>query len=176
MPYPAGVVKGVEDQANTGAPNFALRLTCVIEGDSVIQGKADQRPTSSTSFPITRLVDAGDRYFKQTIAAKSEFNTGSSPIIVRDDTDDATSEADARWLAREAGEVAGSAIIPRFTTAYRIGDKIRSIQGRNLSLQTNAGAPLEEGQVFPSVVGITWDFDSKQTTTVQLSDHRGELR
>ena len=86
MPYPAGVVKGVEDQANTGAPHFTLRLTCVIEGDSVIQGKADQRPTSSTSFPITRLVDAGDRYFKQTIAAKSEFNTGSSPIIVRDDT------------------------------------------------------------------------------------------
>jgi hypothetical protein len=176
MPYPAGVVRGVEDQANSGAPHFTLRLTCVIEGDSVIKGTAGQRPSSSASFPITRLVDARDRYFKQIIAANSEFNTTSSPITVRDDTDDATAEADARRLAGEAGEVAGTAVIPRFTTAYRIGDKIRSIRGRNLSLQTNAGAPLEEGQVFPSVVGISWEFDSKQTTTLQLSDHRGELR
>ena len=34
--YPAGVVKGVEDQANTGAKHFTLRLTCVVEGDRVL--------------------------------------------------------------------------------------------------------------------------------------------
>ena len=36
--------------------------------------------------------------------------------------------------------------IPRFTAAYRIGDKIRSIQGRDLSLRTNAGAPTAEAR------------------------------
>jgi hypothetical protein len=110
------------------------------------------------------------------IGANSEFNMTTAPVVVRDDTIDATAEADARRLASEAGEVAGSAGIPRLTSAYRIGDKVRSIVGRNLSMQCNAGAPLEEGQVFPTVVGLTWEFESKQTTTLQLSDHRGELR
>jgi hypothetical protein len=176
MPYPAGVVKGIESQASSGGTNFFLRLTCVIVGDSTIHGLAKPRPSSSTRYAITRRVDAGDRYYKQVIAANSEFNTTSSQIVVRDDTTDATAEADARRLACEAGEVAGSVGIPRLTSAYRIGDKIRSIVGRNLSMQCNAGAPLEEGQVFPSVVGLTWDFESNQSTTLQLSDHRSELR
>ena len=176
LPYPAGVVKGVEDQANPGATHFFLRLTCVVEGDSNIKGIAQARPSSSTSFAITRIVDAGDRYFKQVIAATSEFNTATTPIVVRDDTEDATAEAEARRVKHEAGEVAGSVGIPRLTSAYRIGDKISAIVGRNLSMQCNAGAPLEEGQVFPSVVGLTWDFESGQTTTLQLSDHRGQLR
>jgi hypothetical protein len=174
MPYPTGVVKGVEDQANPGAPHFVLRLTCVIEGDQALKVTAGQRPSSSTSFAVTRLVDAGGRYFKQVIAAGSEFNPTSSPVVVRDDADDADAEAAARRLAGEAGEVAGTATIPRFTNAYRIGDKIRSIVGRDLSLRTNAGAPEEEGEVFPAVVGLTWDFDGKQNTVLQLSDHRGD--
>jgi hypothetical protein len=174
MPYPTGVVKGVEDQAGSSAHHFCLRLTCVIEGDSSLKATAGRRPSSSTSFAVTRRVDAGGRYFKQVIAAESEFNPTGSPIVVRDDTDDAEAEACARRLAGEAGEVAGSATIPRFTNAYRIGDKIRSIVGRNLSLRTNAGAPEEEGEVFPAVVGLTWDFDGKQQTVLQLSDQRGQ--
>lgn len=174
MPYPAGTVRGVEDQANTSATHFFLRLTCVIEGDLGLNAVAAQRPSSSTSFAIMRRVDARDRYFKQVVAAKSEFNTTSQAITIRDDTDDALSEAAARRLAGESGEVAGSVTVPRFTTAYRIGDKIQAIVGRNLSLRTNAGAPLEEGQVFPSVVALSWDFNGKQQTELQLSDHRGQ--
>ncbi len=173
MPYPAGTVRGIEDQANSTAAHFFLRLTCVIEGDWGLHAVASQRPSSSTSFAITRRVDASDRYFKQVVAANSEFNTTSQAITVRDDTDDALSEAAARRLAGESGEVAGSVTVPRFTTAYRIGDKIRAIVGRNLSLRTNAGAPLEEGSVFPTVVALNWDFNGKQQTELQLSDHRG---
>jgi hypothetical protein len=176
LPYPAGVVKGVEDQALTSSTHFALRLTCVIEGDHGLSATADQRPSSSTSYSITRHIDATDRYFKQIIAPHSEFNLTSTPVTVRDDSDDALAEASARRLAEEAGEVAGSATIPRFTAAYRIGDKISSIQGRDLSLQTNAGAPTEEGAVFPSVVGISWEFGDRQQTTLYLSDRRGERR
>jgi hypothetical protein len=174
MPYPAGVVKGVEDQANSGAPHFVLRLTCVIEGDNGLGATAGQRPSSASSFQVTRRVDGSDRYFKQVVAAGSEFNTTGSPVVVRDDTDEARAEARARRLAGEAGEVAGSVTIPRFTTAYRIGDKIRSIQGRDLSLRTNAGAPTEEGEVYPAVVAVSWGMEAGQRTTLQLSDHRGE--
>ena len=174
MPYPAGVVKGVEDQANVGAKHFYLRLTCVIEGDLSLKATAGRRPSSSSSFAITRRIDASDRYFKQVVAANSEFNPNPDPVVVRDDTEDAIAEASARRLAGEAGEVRGSATIPRFSSAYRVGDKVRSVLGRNLSLRTNAGAPAGEGDVFPAVVAVTWNLDGGQNTILQLSDHRGE--
>lgn len=171
-PYPAGVVKGVEDQANAAAKPFTLRLTCVIEGDRVLRATADRRPSSPTGYAITRRVDARDRYAKQVIAANSEFNPDAEAKVVRDDTAYALAEAEARRNAGEAGEVAGFVVIPRFTQAYRIGDRIRSIRGRDLSLRTNAGAPTEEGEVFPAVVGLTWDFEGDQRTVLQLSDQR----
>lgn len=171
-PYPAGVVKGVEDQANSGSAHFALRLTCVVEGDQALTATAARRSSSPTSYAITRRIDARDRYAKNVIAATSEFNPGPQAQVVRDDSDDALAEANARRNASEAGEVAGFVAIPRFTQAYRIGDRIRSIRGRDLSLQTNAGAPAEEGEVFPAVVGLTWDFEGDQRTLLQLSDQR----
>ena len=172
VPYPAGVVRGVEDQANTDAKHFSLRLTCVVEGDQVLSATADRRPSSPTSFPITRRVDARDRYVKQVIAATSEFNPSPEARVVRDDSADALAEANARRNASEAGEVAGFVVVPRFTQTYRIGDRVRAIQGRNLSLRTNAGAPGEEGEVFPAVVGVTWDFEGGQRTILHLSDQR----
>ncbi len=175
-PYPAGVAKGVEDQATKGATNFSLRLTCVIESDRILASTADRRPSSPTSYTITRRVDARDRYAKHVVAAGSEFNLNSDEIVVRDDSLDALAEASARRTASEAGEVAGVVTIPRFTQAYRIGDRICSIQGRDLSLKTNAGSPSEEGDVYPAVVGLTWDFDGKQQTILQLSDQRGQSR
>src|SRR4029077_1501335 len=85
MPYPAGVVKGVEDQANTAAKHFALRLTCVIEGDHSLKATAGQRPSSATSFAITRAIDGSDRYFKRVVDTSSEFNTTGAPDVVQDD-------------------------------------------------------------------------------------------
>ena len=70
----------------------------------------------------------------------------------------------------------GGTTDPRFTLGYRIGDRICSIQGRDLSLRTNAGAPTEEGEIYPAVVGLTWDFDGNQQTILQLSDQRGQIR
>ena len=172
-PYPAGVVHGVEDQANSSATHFALRLTCVIEADETVSATAARRPVSPTAYTIERRVDARDRYVKQVKAGTSEFNTTAVPIVVRDDTTDAQADADARRLAAETGNVSGVVTIPRFTSAYSIGDKIQSIQGRGLSLQTNAGAPSIEAPVFPCVVGLTWEFAGGQNTILQLSDHRG---
>lgn len=173
MPYSSGIVKGIEDQANAASTHFTLRLTCVIEGDQTLEAIAGKRPSSSTSYLRTRLINGSDRYLRSVVVANSEFNTSNDDIVVRDDTDVALAEASAKRLAYESGDVTGSVTIPRFTTSYRIGDRIRSIQGRNLSLRTNAGAPTDEGEVFPSVVGIRWEFERKQETVLYLSDSRG---
>lgn len=172
-PYPAGVVRGVEDMVAGGSRRFTLRLTCVVEGDELAAATAERRPSSPVSYAITRRVDARDRYARHWIAGKSEFRTDPAPILARDDSADALAEAAARRLAGEAGEVSGSVTIPRFSQAYRIGDRIVSIRGRDLSLRTNAGAPGEEGEVYPTVVGLTWTFEGKQQTILQLSDQRG---
>ncbi len=175
-PFPAGIVKGIENQAVPGSPRFSLRLTCVIEGDQTISAMAGRRPVSPTLYTINRWVDASDRYVKQIKAPLSEFNPTPAAVVVRDDGPSALAEAAARRMAGEAGEVAGSVTIPRFTFAYAIGDKVCAIQGRNLSLQTNAGAPATEAPVYPAVVGVSWEFDGKQRTTLQLSDQRGGTR
>lgn len=172
-PYPAGVVRGVEDQAVSAGSRFVLRLTCVIEGDRALAATAGRRPSSPIGYTIARRVDARGRYARHVKAAGGEFNAGSASAVDRDDTDDALAEAQARRLASEAGRVAGTAVIPRLTTAYRLGDRVRSIQGRGLSLRTNAGAPSAEGEVFPAVVGLTWDLDGRRRTILHLSDHRG---
>ena len=175
-PYPAGIVKGVEDQANSGGARFRLRLTCVIEGDQTIAATAGRRASSPTQYTVNRWVDASDRYVKHIKAASSEFNATSSAVVVQDDGPSALADANARRSAGEAGEVAGTVTIPRFTSAYAIGDKVCSIQGRNLSLQTNAGTPASEAPVFPAVVGISWEFDGRQQTILQLSDQRSGVR
>ncbi len=175
-PFPSGIVKGVEDQALAGGRRFALRLTCVVESDRGIEAVAGRRASSPTTFEVIRRIDARDRYARHIIAPRSEFNPGNRPKIARDDADDAFAEAAAIRLASEAGAVAGRATIPRFTMAYRVGDKVRAIRGRGLSLRTNAGAPEEEGDVFPTIVGRTWTFDDAQRTWLQLSDQRGRSR
>ena len=174
MPYPAGVVKGVEDQANAGAPHFFLRLTCVIDGDHCLKATAGQRPSSATSFAITRRVDASDRYFRQVVAAHSEFNTTGEPVVVRDDTDEASVRRPrgdlraklVRSLARRPFR--GSAMPTGSGTRSDPFRGVTSRCGRMLERQT------EEGEVFPAVVAVAWDFESRQHTTLQLSDHRGE--
>jgi hypothetical protein len=170
--YPAGIVRGIEDQTQPSRSRFTLRLTCVIEGDHPIAAKAARRPSSPTNFEILRRIDARDRYCKQLIAPRSEYNSTGEFIVSRDDTAEAQAEANSRRLANESGVVSGRITLPRLTTAYRIGDRISSIQGRNLSLRTNAGSPLEESSVFPAVTSITWNFDGRQETILELSDER----
>lgn len=97
-----------------------------------------------------------------------------TPYVKLDESAAALAEACALRQANEAGKVCGSATIPRFTSAYRVGDKVQAIVGRNLSLRTNAGAPAGEGDVYPAVVSVTWNFDAGQSTILELSDHRGE--
>ena len=176
MPYPAGVVKGVEDQANAGAPQFTLRLTCVIEGDHVLRprpigGRRARRPSRSPggSTPAT---DISSTWSPRTASSTRP----ARPVVVRDDTDDALAEADARGSRARRARSPGRSRSRGSPTPTGSATGSRSIQGRDLSLRTNAGAPTEEGEVFPAVVGLTWDFDGKQHTILHLSDHRGERR
>lgn len=163
------ILRGVEDQCSVSGSNFCLRLTCVVEGDQNLRGIAvasGYSPLDAT--PILRRIDARDRYRLDTIAAYSEFNNTSTPIVARDDQDAIDSEAAMNRAATEAGLLEGSIEIPYLTDYYELGDPIRQIDGRNLSFRTDGGTVSTP--VYPLVEGRRWDFDGGQRTTLMLSD------
>jgi hypothetical protein len=174
-----GVLKLVEWLANPTAdyPAPILRVTCRIDGDQDMGVQAARRPSSPTSFSIQRRVDARDRFRKRII---SKFSSEAGVYINKkdqvplDDTKEAQAVADGIRRAREAGVFGGSVTVPRITTAYRVGDKVDEIDGRGVSLQMNVGNGSGESPIYPTVVGITWTFDGRQATTIELSDRRAE--
>lgn len=174
QPFRDGVVRAVEaiSGAESTLPKFHLRLTCTIEGDRRLRGVADRRDRSPLPDTITRHIDAKDRFFLDTITAKSHYNTGTDPVVKRDDTDKATAEAEARRAAAETGVLEGGITIPYLTTQYRIGDRIRSIDGRGLGFRTDEGGEEDESNpvTYPVVTSVTWNCASPQSTTLQISD------
>jgi len=108
------------------------------------------------------------------VTTKSYFNSTDRAVIKTDDTTDAQGYVDALRLAHEAAKFAGAPEIPRFTLAYRLGDKISGVKGREISFETTIGHEQSEGAKYPTVVGITWSFDGGQRTSLHLEDRRAE--
>lgn len=172
---------------------FFLRLTTVIESDTSIEATANRRDASPLQNVVERRIDAKEHWRKdvvtpnspywvdaQTAAAANDF-TGDNEdidydddgnIVIRDDTQAAKDHAMQLRSAHEFPAIATAFTIPSFTLSYDIGDKISLIQGRNVSLQSNAGTEQDEAPQYPYIVGLIWDFDGKQSTTIQLSDKR----
>lgn len=178
VPYPSGVVKGIEDQAAAGATRFFLRLTCVIEGDTALVAKAKKRDASPVSDTIIRKIDARDRYRKDLQSANSELNTTGDDVIVRNDTDAAQVEADMVRYTTEMGELDGGFRISHITNYYGISDRISRIDGRGLGFRTDSGG-AGENPILPSILAIRWTFKPHQNTFLEISDagsDRGQFR
>lgn len=174
-PFPSGKLAIVEQLAAPGAagPLFVFRLTCCIDGDQDFGMVAARRSASPTKFVRAKRVDARDRYrmwVQSQYSAAAPAGTTEDKAIV-DDTKEAKSYASSARRHLEFGSMAGSVTVPRISTAYSIGDKIRRIVGRNVDLRTNLGAETGESPVYPSVTGIAWDCDGRQSTTLELDDH-----
>lgn len=176
-PVPGGNLCLVERIAapTVAAPYPHLRLTCCVDDDWTLDGMvAPRRPASPSAFFVERRIDARDRYRKTVISKWSHLSltVGTSDETVIDDTDEALAYARARRRHTESGSFAGSATIPRLSTAYDLGDHISGVAGRDVSLRCNAGAELGEEAVYPAVVSVSWNFDGQQSTTLDLQDRR----
>jgi hypothetical protein len=170
---PSRTLRGITSQSNPSAPNtrFALRLTTVIDDDLMLPAVTSARPASPTVFTVRRRVDARDHFALDTVAAGSLYNSGSDPLTIRDDTQRALAHAQQLRAAHEFPPLAGSVTIPSLVSAFRVGDRIARINGRDISFQTNLGAGQGEAPVYPVVVSLTWDFTGgRQATTLELAD------
>jgi hypothetical protein len=170
-----GLIKGVSAQALPTETHFHLMLTTVIESDQALQIIAPKRQASPGKFAVQRYVDAADRYRTEKVAANSWWNFavgGNADIIyTRDDDDDATADAAQKRALAEMPSIAGPITLFGLVNTYSLVDRITSIAGRNLSLITNLDLP-DEGPAYPVVVGIDYDLDGRQLTTLHLHDQR----
>jgi hypothetical protein len=169
---PSKTLRGVTSQANPSGPNtrFVLRLTTVIEDDLMLPAEVDSRPASPTSFTRRRRVDARDHFSLETIAAGSLHNTGAESKTARDDTERAVAWARQLRSAHELPPTVGWATFPGLVTAYRVGDRVARIDGRNVALQTNIGEAQGEAPAYPTISAVSWEFhDDRQATTIELS-------
>jgi hypothetical protein len=172
------LLKGLANP-NTNIPEYLFRLTCSIEHDQGgLDIVADRRSASPTRFTITRRYEAGDRFEWNTVTRWSNLNptpgSGGSNINARIDREKAQDYADGQRRAHERAKFGGSVTIPRIITTFWIGDKIEGIAGRGVNLKTNAGGEAGESDTYPCIVGVSLSFDGRQSTTLQLNDHRAE--
>jgi len=180
-PYPDGVLRGItgmsDPTSKVGEKQFWLRLTTVIEADHGIGAEATRRDASPLAQTIQRRVDASDHFHFDAVDTSSIYNTTQKTILARDDTDNATDHAFQLRTAHEFPPLTAALTIPSLTGYLQIGDRIGTINGRDVSLLVNAGAEQGEPPSYPYVVALTWNFQGeKQSTTIQLSDRRQEPR
>jgi hypothetical protein len=88
--------------------------------------------------------------------------------LIRDDSQQAEYEAKAARNSTECGVLEGTVMIPYYTNYYRVGDRIRSVNGRGLSFRTDGGT--DASPAYPVVVAVSHDCGDDQTTTIQISD------
>jgi hypothetical protein len=182
---PGGQIRGITWWANppTTAPTYGsapvLRLTTVIEDDLRLSITAQKRIASPTVYPRFRVADARD-HFQYTAIDPSSANytgDGTNPQVIIDDTAAALTHAYQLRSAHEMPPLAGSITLPFVTDYYEIGDRVRSISGRNANLGISIGMSQGETPTYPWIVGVSWLFEpNAQRTTLQLTDRRAEPR
>jgi hypothetical protein len=176
----AGLVRIMEWMAGTNTNQrkpFYLMLVCVIESDQNIDAEAFRRDVSPTKFVIRRTVDQRSRLRPGLIHPSSYHHpdrgkADAKAIDTGKEKDQAKDFATGKRESRQLGAWAGRGSIPRLTNAYIIGDRIRRVAGRDVSLQTNVDANGKEAPVYPRVIGITYKLSEKQETQLILTDKR----
>lgn len=162
-----------EDSLNdliAAAGSARVRVTATVEEDQRLEYTAAKADDSASGFTIRRVLDLGQRFVKQTRHAGSTFEVNfPSNDPSRDDSAELGKYMDQVNSKTDAAVLSCSLILDGIVTAYRIGDLITKIAGRNISLRTNT-TDVDEPQ-YPQVVGITYLPDQPSTELV-LDDFR----
>ncbi len=138
--------------------SLRFRLTCLVEADHAAIYRADRQDTSATAYLRGELVDVDlDEVWSH---ASSRLNTAGTwqkiapaPGSPSDATDVIRSAAERLRDAREGARwsVGADSFLLR-PDRYLIGDRVRSIAGRDLPLGTGTGAQ----QRHPVIVEVRW--------------------
>lgn len=142
-----------------------LRITCTLQGDTRLHGRAERQDTSPNGAEVTLSLDLSDKFHDRRVADSSLFY----PVLSADQTDDSAALQTYCERIRDVDDcahVTAQVILSGLDhPEYQIGDVIDQVEGRNLDLNANspdAGTPRRL-----QILGIAYDLQ-QQTTTLLL--------
>ena len=173
------IVNAIASQSNPddSSKRFFLRLTTVIEADGRPVGTIGRRPSSALKYDRVKYAHAKESFEFTRLAKGSQYNPSrlfDLPVV--DESDKIRIHATQVQQAHENPAIGGRLVIPRLDRGYQIGDAIRAISGRDLSLQINAASEQNETRRYPTVIGREFEFTNRQETALILDDFSQDPR
>lgn len=147
-----------------------VRITACVESDIRDEAIATRRNESPNGADIELVLDLSDRFFDRKRAVQAPYAsvlTGAADT--RDDHDALVEYAEKVRDIEDAAKISASITLRGIETAYEIGQLVRKVDGRNISL--NQFSDDAEAKRYLQIVAIEWDMMAQATTlTVETFD------
>jgi hypothetical protein len=131
--------------------NARIRITGTIIGDTRLNYTSGKESSSPLGHEFPLVLDVSDRFFDRKVQRTGRYmsrllgllqndGTGSSGADERDDSDEIEEYADTIKAIEDAVNITGTLTLTGIRTEYIVGDLIKSIEGRKISLNRKATA------------------------------------
>ena len=147
-----------------------VRITACVESDIRDEAIATRRDESPNAANIELVLDVSDRFFDRKRAIEAPYaSVLSGPADTRDDHDALVEYASKVREIEDAARISATITLRGIETAYEIGQLVRKVDGRNISL--NQFSDTVEAKRYLQIVAVEWDMVAQSTTlTVETFD------
>lgn len=162
----------------------AIRITATVTGDDRLTSTAERESTSPMNHDCEVVFDVSDRFFDRQIQRTGEFaskligalGSADTEADERDDTDQINDWTERVRKLEDALHIEGTMQTVGLRIDYEIGDLLRRIDGRNVSLNRKA---TDSGEVlYPQITAIQYlPLEQRTVLYVEpLDQSEAELR
>lgn len=158
-----------------------IRITATVRGDRKIGALAERKDDAENPDKVREVVQAPGRFKRRIVSGNSSFSgTEGAGVKATDDKDKILAYAEALrdsvQRVHTSGTIAFEGVEPPFKNdqgriAVGLGFNVKEIEGAGIKLGSLAD---RDARPFPTVVGITMDFQ-KQRTVATLESFGGRL-
>jgi len=115
------------------AGDLRCRVTASVESDARLTATAAREGLASEGRGRRRWVDVSGDFRRRVVCASSVWSGG--PSTARDDTAALEALAAALFESQRYAPVRGTAVLPTFSTSYRVGDAVDGVRYRYARLK-----------------------------------------
>jgi len=152
-----------EDLIARGA-NARIRITCTLVADVPLTYTASRQASSPNARVNQLLVDVRDRFAKRSVNSLGSFASTLAGEPAADTKDDETAMgtfADKLRSVEDVAVIRGTVGLFGIHLQYKIGDCVKQIKGRDISL--NRMATTSSEKKYLQIVGVSWDHQQQKT-------------
>lgn len=154
-------------------PLDRLRITCSIEGDRRVQGRALRRTSSPNEQDVVLTLDMPDKFQDARIVRGSQFY-GTANQHCRNDTAKILTYAQDVQEIEDCAQYSFSLLTEGMLhPELEIGMLVKSIDGIDVTLDANVRAPGRDPR-YPQIVGLNYSTQRPQTCEVMLETFKQE--